>query len=79
MDDRRWIERVGREEWDEMVAQWRDVIKNLISGFMSGDASVDPALYGSGRAACDYCDQMPLCRIFEGGPLGRDREGEDEG
>ncbi|MCP3678152.1 MAG: hypothetical protein GY721_11340, partial [Deltaproteobacteria bacterium] len=78
MDDRNWIERVSTEEWNEVMVQWRDVIKNLVKGFMSGDASVDPAIWGGGKTGCDFCDQRPLCRIFEREPLHRDSEGENE-
>ncbi|MFQ5329860.1 MAG: PD-(D/E)XK nuclease family protein [Thermodesulfobacteriota bacterium] len=66
-DDKRWIEMVGTEEWDAMMGQWRDVVNKLVKGFVSGDASVDPATWGSSTSPCDHCDQRTLCRIFEVG------------
>jgi len=77
-DDKRWVESVGTDEWDDMVGQWRVVTNKLVNDFMSGDASVVPATWGSNKTACEQCDQRALCRIFEGGQPHPDSDGENE-
>ncbi|MFQ5585610.1 MAG: PD-(D/E)XK nuclease family protein [Thermodesulfobacteriota bacterium] len=77
-EDSRWLKKIAIEEWDAMLEQWRDVVINLVNDFMSGNASVDPLPYSGGKSACDYCEQMPLCRIFEGEPLHRDGGDEND-
>jgi len=47
-----------------MIENWREVVANLFSDFMSGEASVDPRSGDDGED-CKYCPYPPLCRKAE--------------
>lgn len=46
------------------IDTWRQVLHQLMAGFLAGDAAIDPK---NGSKTCDssYCDLQPLCRINE--------------
>ena len=52
-------------DWNELMDAWRKTLGDLGESFMKGDAAVDPRGYGKESSACKYCDQTPLCRVFE--------------
>lgn len=57
----------GRKEgmatsWDELVADWQRAIAQLVQGFATADASVDPK---HGALTCARCDLHGLCRVGE--------------
>ncbi|MDT8316514.1 MAG: PD-(D/E)XK nuclease family protein [bacterium] len=55
----------GVEGWDQLINEWRNTVEGLGKSFMEGEADVDPRGYGKEDSACRYCDQVPLCRLFE--------------
>lgn len=60
--------------WNDLLAQWKKAIGDLVAGFARGDARVDPKT----GAACRHCEVMPLCRLHELKPLGAIEEADDE-
>ncbi len=48
--------------WDELVATWRADLAMLATGFINGDAQVNPKNFPQ---TCNYCDMQPFCRIHE--------------
>ncbi len=50
----------GQETWQEAQVRWERVLNRLATGFMTGDASLEPLLI-----ACDFCHLGTLCRIDE--------------
>ncbi|MEP5569639.1 MAG: PD-(D/E)XK nuclease family protein [Halioglobus sp.] len=46
------------EDWDSLVAEWRQNLTRLAAEFLAGEAQVDPL-----PAACNYCGLQPLCRV----------------
>ena len=63
---------IGKPSWDDLQAEWRQVLDKLAQGFLAGRAEVDPK---EGSATCEYCDLAPLCRINE--LNGAEVEGDD--
>ncbi len=53
------------EGWDQLMDEWKKTVEGLGESFMNGEADVNPRDYGKEASACRYCDQTPLCRIFE--------------
>ena len=60
-----------QETWQEAQVRWEQVLNRLATGFMTGDASLDPL-----SIACDFCHLGTLCRIDE--IAGIDAESDDE-
>lgn len=52
------------EEMSETIEEWRQVLHHLMSGFLAGEANIDPK---AGLKTCDnsYCELQSLCRIGE--------------
>ena len=48
-------------DWDGLQHTWRQVLSDLANQFKAGYARVDP----KSSKACQLCDVMPFCRIFE--------------
>lgn len=48
--------------WAALLDEWNAVFLQLASGFMSGDAQVQPKNFPE---TCRYCDFQPFCRINE--------------
>ncbi|MEQ1518298.1 MAG: PD-(D/E)XK nuclease family protein, partial [Usitatibacteraceae bacterium] len=67
------MEKKGYTSWDVLTAEWERSLGNLVSGFVSGNANVDPK---NGNLTCAQCDLHGLCRISElsGSPLSDDDE-----
>lgn len=61
----------GIEDWKGLMDEWRNTVERLGKSFMKGEAFVDPRAYGKEDSACRYCDQTPLCRVFEAEATGR--------
>jgi len=62
------------ENWETLLAGWRQELDALGAGFAAGEARVDPKEL---LATCRYCDLQPLCRVHERlSALGE--KGEDE-
>jgi probable DNA repair protein len=60
------------DDWDSLLAGWRQVVDDLAQGFEFGDARVDPK---NGLATCARCDLQTLCRVYEKvSPLSIDEE-----
>lgn len=49
-------------DWDDLLARWREILNQLATAFREGDARVDPK---NGASTCNYCDLHALCRIYE--------------
>ncbi len=49
------------DSWDVLVEVWRQDLIRLATGFLGGDAKVDP----KNALTCRYCDLQPFCRIHE--------------
>lgn len=49
------------DSWEALVVAWRAELTQLATGFLNGDAKVDP----KNSQTCRYCDLQPLCRIHE--------------
>ena len=47
--------------WDELIANWRDLLLQLGHDFRQGRAVVDP----KDATTCRYCDLQSFCRIYE--------------
>jgi len=47
--------------WEALVGVWRQDLTKLATGFLRGDAKVDP----KNALTCRYCDLQPFCRIHE--------------
>jgi len=47
------------ENWDELIAQWQEVLNRLADEFIAGEANVAP----KNNQSCNYCDFAGLCRI----------------
>ncbi len=62
---------VGKEDWSQLLDEWRKVLTALAESFRRGDAQVDPK---DGSKTCVYCECAPLCRINEMNGLGLDDE-----
>jgi ATP-dependent helicase/nuclease subunit B len=54
---------------------WRRELETLASGFVAGDARVDPR---DGETTCRYCDFSGLCRVHERTLVAQDEEAGDE-
>ncbi len=50
------------EDWNRLIAHWRDQLEALAAGFAAGEAAVDPV---SREDACRFCDLGGFCRIAE--------------
>lgn len=50
------------DDWDSLLAGWRQVVDDLAQGFAYGDARVEPK---DGLATCSRCDLQTLCRVYE--------------
>lgn len=61
----------GIEDWKGLIDEWRNTVEGLGKSFMKGEAEVNPRDYGKEGSACRYCDQTPLCRVFEAEATGR--------
>lgn len=60
--------------WSGLMQHWKGAVENLASGFVQGEAQVDPK---DGFATCRTCDLQPLCRVHERlGALQEDEEGD---
>lgn len=59
----------GIEGWDQLMNEWRNTVEGLGENFMKGESDVDPRDHGKEDSACRYCDQAPLCRVFEASSL----------
>ncbi len=60
------------DDWDSLLAGWRQVVDDLAQGFEFGDARVDPK---NGLSTCARCDLQTLCRVYEKvSPLSSDEE-----
>ena len=53
---------IGKPSWDDLQAEWRQVLEKLAQDFLAGRAEVDPK---EGSATCEYCDLGLLCRVNE--------------
>jgi len=49
----------GTGDWETLNDWWRDCLERLATGFVDGDARVDPL----NPASCTWCGLQPLCRI----------------
>ena len=49
------------EDWDQLIVDWRETLKNLAGQFVRGEALVDP----KDNTTCQYCTYQSLCRIDE--------------
>jgi ATP-dependent helicase/nuclease subunit B len=52
-------------DWTKLLAHWETQIGKLCDEFSSGVANVSPK---NGLDTCEYCGQMPLCRIHDAPP-----------
>ncbi|MBX3664370.1 MAG: PD-(D/E)XK nuclease family protein [Burkholderiales bacterium] len=66
--------RTPYDDWDGLVAAWRDELERLAGQFAAGAAVVDPKRQPQ---TCRFCDLGPLCRIRERS-AGMDDEGAEE-
>jgi ATP-dependent helicase/nuclease subunit B len=68
------MEKRGYISWDVLVEEWEDSLNALATGFIDGDATVDPK---NGNLTCAQCDLQSVCRISEltGAPLSDDDNG----
>ena len=57
------VESDGSREapWAARVAAWQTVLERLATGFVRGEAAVDPK-----PGACEFCHLSALCRVGEG-------------
>ena len=61
-----YVKRYRRDEGEEAstperrMAIWQETLETIATGFMSGNADVDPLV-----RACEYCHLKPLCRIAD--------------
>ena len=62
-----YVKRYQRDEAGEeastperRMAFWQETLETIATGFMSGNADVDPLV-----RACEYCHLKPLCRISD--------------
>jgi ATP-dependent helicase/nuclease subunit B len=49
------------DSWSDLMRQWKSILLELGNDFRNGKADVDP----KNVMTCRYCDQQPLCRIYE--------------
>ena len=52
----------GYVSWDVLTAEWERSLAYLASGFVQGDATVDPKHDG---LTCAQCDLQSVCRVAE--------------
>lgn len=57
-------EDLGREDFTEILSQWKNSLKDIAGEIKSGHALIDP-LPQQGNKTCRYCELKPLCRINE--------------
>jgi ATP-dependent helicase/nuclease subunit B len=79
--DSKKIAKLTKEPYDATRRDaWEDALMQLASGFLRGEATVDPK---NGKQTCEYCGLQGLCRVAEvQDPLddgaGAEEEGDDE-
>ena len=53
------------EDWEGMLAEWRQVLAGLARDFAAGEAAVDPVGPTRRDGSCTYCGLQVLCRRDE--------------
>ncbi|MFN2268557.1 MAG: PD-(D/E)XK nuclease family protein [Desulfonatronovibrio sp.] len=57
-------EDLGKEDFKEILNQWKNNLEDIAGEIKSGHALIDP-LPQQGDKTCRYCELKPLCRINE--------------
>jgi probable DNA repair protein len=68
---------VQPQNWDALVAGWRNVLETLAAEFVAGHAPVAPKRYPH---TCEHCALGALCRVkelFDRGPVSVEQDGDD--
>jgi probable DNA repair protein len=75
--DDRILPNVKKQNWGDLLAEWKKEADALGAAFAAGEARVDPK---KELQTCRYCDLQTLCRVYEkANPLRLDEiEGADE-
>jgi probable DNA repair protein len=61
----RKVKELPAEDWDAMLAEWRESLGGLARDFGAGEAAVDPLWPTRRNGSCSYCGLQVLCRRDE--------------